>query len=227
MKRYLACFARAFVYGLWSGLLPLGLVVHAESLFLPNTEGMHPRSNSPRMLYSPPRPQQIGDLVTIKVDESAKRQNKSTLQIQKDSSFDENTTTVLGNAAGELLSKFGVGGLSKYLQLPNLGGITNANTTNSQGTVTQNETFSDKITCQVVQVLPNGNLMVQGRKTLAYAKEKSDVYVTGIINPYFLNSENEISSQRVSNMQIVVAGQGIISRSQNDSIFSKIMSKVQ
>jgi flagellar basal body L-ring protein FlgH len=53
------------------------------------------------------------------------------------------------------------------------------------------------------------------------------VYVTGIVNPYFLNSENEISSHKVANMQIVVAGQGIISRSQHDSIFSKIMSKFQ
>jgi flagellar L-ring protein precursor FlgH len=79
----------------------------------------------------------------------------------------------------------------------------------------------------VVQVLPNGNLMIQGRKTIAFAKEKADVYITGIVNPYFLNSENEIASQQVANMQVVVSGDGIISRTQNDSIFSKIMSKVQ
>ena len=201
--------------------------VKAESLFLPNTNGMHPRANAPRMLYSPPRPQQIGDLVTIKVEESTKRQNKNTMQIQKDSSFDENTSTVVSNAATTLANTFGVGGLAKFAQLPNLGGITNSNTTNSQGTATQNQSFNDMFTCQVVQVLPNGNLMVQGRKTIAFSKEKTDVYVTGIVNPYFLNSENQISSQKVANMQIVVAGQGIISRSQNDSIFSKLMSKFQ
>ncbi len=201
--------------------------VQAESLFLPNTNGMHPRANAPRMLYSPPRPQQVGDLVTIKVEESTKRQNKNTIQIQKDSTFDENTSTVVSNAATTLANTFGLGGLSRFAQLPNLGGIVNNNTTNSQGTATQNQSFNDMFTCQVVQVLPNGNLMVQGRKTIAFSKEKTDVYVTGIVNPYFLNSENQISSQKVANMQIVVAGQGIISRSQNDSIFSKIMSKFQ
>jgi flagellar L-ring protein precursor FlgH len=202
-------------------------LVQAESLFLPNTAGMHPRANAPRMLYSPPRPQQIGDLVTIKVEETTKRQNKNTIQIQKDSSFDENTSTVVSNAASTLANTFGIGGLAKFAQLPNLGGITNSNVINSQGTATQNQSFNDMFTCQVVQVLPNGNLMVQGRKTMAFSKEKTDVYVTGIVNPYFLNSENEISSRKVANMQIVVAGQGIISRSQNDSIFSKIMSKFQ
>ena len=188
---------------------------------------MHPRANAPRMLYSPPRPQQIGDLVTIKVEETTKRQNKNTIQIQKDSTFDENTSTVVSNAASTLANTFGIGGLAKFAQLPNLGGITNSNVINSQGTATQNQSFNDMFTCQVVQVLPNGNLMVQGRKTMAFSKEKTDVYVTGIVNPYFLNSENEISSRKVANMQIVVAGQGIISRSQNDSIFSKIMSKFQ
>jgi flagellar L-ring protein precursor FlgH len=203
------------------------LTADAESLFMPNTQGMHPRANAPRMLYSPPRSQQIGDLVTIKIDEASKRQNRSALQIQKDSGFNENTTEVLGNAAGVILDKFKVGGLAKYLQLPSLGGIENSNRNNSQGTVTQNTSFTDYVTCQVVQVLPNGNLMIQGRKTIAFAKEKADVYITGIVNPYFLNSENEIASQQVANMQVVVSGDGIISRTQNDSIFSKIMSKVQ
>lgn len=217
----------ALVFVLFATLNSPILTVDAESLFMPNTQGMHPRANAPRMLYSPPRSQQIGDLVTIKIDEASKRKNQSTLQIQKDSSFDENTTEVLGNAAGVILDKFKVGGLAKYLQLPNLGGIENSSGNNSQGTVTQNSSFSDYVTCQVVQVLPNGNLMIQGRKTIAFAKEKADVYITGIVNPYFLNSENEISSQQVANMQVVVAGDGIVSRTQNDSIFSKIMSKVQ
>ncbi len=217
----------ALVFVLFATLNSPILTVDAESLFMPNTQGMHPRANAPRMLYSPPRSQQIGDLVTIKIDEASKRKNQSTLQIQKDSSFDENTTEVLGNAAGVILDKFKVGGLAKYLQLPNLGGIENSSGNNSQGTVTQNSSFSDYVTCQVVQVLPNGNLMIQGRKTIAFAKEKADVYITGIVNPYFLNSENEISSRQVANMQVVVAGDGIVSRTQNDSIFSKIMSKVQ
>jgi flagellar L-ring protein precursor FlgH len=220
--------SRFFVVALLLSSLLNGIAsVQAESLYLPNTEGMHPRANAPRMLYSPPRPQQVGDLVTIKVEESTKRQNKNTIQIQKDSSFDENTSIVVSNAASTLANTFGIGGLAKFAQLPNLGGITNSNVTNSQGTATQNQSFNDMFTCQVVQVLPNGNLMVQGRKTMAFSKEKTDVYVTGIVNPYFLNSENEISSHKVANMQIVVAGQGIISRSQNDSIFSKIMSKFQ
>ncbi|MFN7310236.1 MAG: flagellar basal body L-ring protein FlgH [Vampirovibrionales bacterium] len=220
--------SRFFVMALLLSSLLNGIAsVQAESLYLPNTEGMHPRANAPRMLYSPPRPQQIGDLVTIKVEESTKRQNKNTIQIQKDSTFNENTSTVLSNAASTLANTFGVGGLARFAQLPNLGGIVNNNVINNQGTATQNQSFNDTFTCQVVQVLPNGNLMVQGRKTMAFSKEKTDVYVTGIVNPYFLNSENEISSQKVANMQIVVAGQGIISRSQNDSIFSKIMSKFQ
>jgi flagellar L-ring protein FlgH len=215
-----------------AGLLGLLLfavapVVMAESLFLPNTEGLHPRANAPRMLYSPPRPQQVGDLLTIRLEEESERQNQSTTQIQKENEFNENTSQVLNTAVSDVLARFGGGKWADYLRLPSLGGIANSNSNRSQGNVVQKQIFEDTISCQVMQVLPNGNLMVQGRKTIAHAKEKTDFYVTGIVNPYFLNSENEISSQKVGNLQVMVAGNGIITRSQNDGIISKIMSYVQ
>jgi|GEM_PF-537162 len=200
----------------------------SESLFAPLQGGLHPRSNAPRMLYSPPRPQQIGDLVTINIEEVSKREGLSTLQLQKQNQIEENTSTVLNNAATDILGRFsGMGRLAELIRLPNLGGINNQNNNRSQAAIVQRSLFEDTITCQVVQVMPNGNLMVQGRKTMAHAKERTDYYVTGIVNPYFLNSQNQISSKQVANMQVLVAGKGIITRSQNDGVASKIMSYVQ
>jgi flagellar L-ring protein FlgH len=225
-KQGLFCFT-SLSFMCFSVLLGSLMVAKAESLFLPNTEGMHPRANAPRMLFSPPRPQQVGDLLTIRLEEVSERQNQSTTQIQKQTEFDENTSSVLNTAVSDVLGRFGGGSWAKYVNLPSLGGISNSNNNRSQGNVVQKQMFTDVISCQVMQVLPNGNLMVQGRKTIAHAKEKTDFYVTGIVNPYFLNSENEISSQKVANMQVMVAGNGIITRSQNDGIISKIMSYVQ
>ena len=70
--------------------------------------------------------------------------------------IEENTSTVLNNAVGEVLSRFGggLGRLADYVRLPNLGGIENSNNNRSQANITQNTLFEDNITCQVVQVLP-------------------------------------------------------------------------
>ena len=190
----------------------------AESLFVANTEGLHPRSGAPRMLFSPPRPQQVGDLVTIRINEQSQRQNQNQIQIQKQTEFNETTSSVVNNAVSNVLGRIGLGGLSEYAEIPSLGGIENDNNNRTQATIQQVQVFSDTVTCQVVQVLPNGNLLVQGRKTLAYAKEKSDYYVSGIVNPYFLNSENEIESTKVANMQVIVAGKGVVSRAQSVSV---------
>ena len=46
--------------------------------------------------------------------------------------------------------------------------------------------------------------------------------ITGIVNPFYLNQQNEINSTQVANFQILMGGKGVITRQQNDSIFRKV-----
>jgi flagellar L-ring protein precursor FlgH len=83
--------------------------------------------------------------------------------------------------------------------------------------------LGDKIACQVVQQLPNGNLSVQGKKTIVNGNERMDFIVTGVVDPRWLNVNGEIYSYNVSNLQFALSGRGSISRSQNEGIFNRFI----
>ena len=83
--------------------------------------------------------------------------------------------------------------------------------------------FGDQIAVQVVQQLPNGNLAVQGKKTLVNGNERMDFIVTGVVDPRWLNVDGEISSHNVSNLQFALSGRGTISRNQNEGIFNRFI----
>ena len=83
--------------------------------------------------------------------------------------------------------------------------------------------MGDRIACQVVQQLPNGNLSVQGKKTLVNGNEIVDFIVTGVVDPRWLNVDGEIYSYNVSNLQFALSGRGAVSRSLNEGIFNRFI----
>jgi flagellar L-ring protein precursor FlgH len=204
-------------------LCALPFSAQAESLFKPSAyPALPPMVGTPRMLYSPPRPSQIGDLVTVLVREKSKRQNKTQFQVQKQQTASSNTPQIINGVVKAALTTAKLAGVAPYLTLPTVGDTTNDNNNRSQSNITQDFELQDAITCQVVQVLPNGNLVVQGRKSSAMAKERTEVFVTGVVNPYFLDVSNQIESSKVANLQVMVAGQGPATRSQNDGLLTKM-----
>jgi flagellar L-ring protein precursor FlgH len=58
--------------------------------------------------------------------------------------------------------------------------------------------------------LPNGNLVIQGRKEIAINSEKQVILVRGVIRPDDLSPVNSIPSDRVSRMEILVNGKGVV-----------------
>ena len=83
--------------------------------------------------------------------------------------------------------------------------------------------LGDKIAVQVVQQLPNGNLSVQGKKTLVNGNERLDFVVTGVVDPRWLNVDGEIYSYNVSNLQFALSGRGTVSRSQSEGIINRFV----
>ena len=82
-------------------------------------------------------------------------------------------------------------------------------------------TLTDKVVAQVVQVLPNGNLLVQGKKSLVNQNERVDLIVSGIVDPKWINQSGEILSSHIANLQFAMNGTGTVSRGQNEGILDK------
>lgn len=196
----------------------------AESLFRVTTKYNSQEPLRPRSLFTPPISQEVGDLVTITVAETASDVTNAELKVTRAQVLNQNGSSMFNNLVGFMLGKVGLnsGPIRNTLSAPNFNGLNNSNTMDSKAETTRTTNISDSITCQVVQVLPNGDLMVQGQKTLQANKERGNLMVTGIVKPFYLDRNNQISSKQVANFQMLQGGKGVISRQQTDGIANKI-----
>lgn len=213
--------------GIALSLLFLGIsgqgLSFGESLFRATASYSDDSHFTPRSLFTVPRPTQIGDVVTVTVDETTVQNIQLQLQINKSHTMEENGSTLFNNAYRFYAGKIPfVRGDKLHDIVPSFNGLNDDNQLQTQVQSTKSVRFKDTIACQVVQILPNGYLLIQGKKSVMFGKERSDLFVTGMVNPYYVDKNNTISSRQVGNMQFLMSGKGTISRQQNDGIASKL-----
>ncbi len=180
--------------------------IQAESLFSLNAS--QNATIEPKALYSSVRARGVGDLVSIVIDEAPTMADSGTYSTSKSSSLAENLTTAL-NTIFKTKLKGALDGTNGQLDV-------------SGGTqLTRSLSLSDIVVAQVVQVLPNGNLLVQGKKSLVNQNERLDLIISGIVDPKWINQAGEISSSQVANLQFAMNGAGTVSRGQNEGILDR------
>lgn len=182
--------------------------VSAESLFTLGATQHY--QGVPRSLFGGVQARQIGDLISIVMSETISLNDNLSYSSQKESSTTDSFTSFLKDwlHLSSLKTSDGYGG---------------SNAVTNSATGSRAMTLGDKIAVQVVQQLPNGNLNVQGKKTIVNGNERMDFIVTGVIDPRWLNEDGEIYSYRVANLQFALSGRGAISRSQNEGIFNRFV----
>ena len=183
----------------------------AESLFSLNAS--QNALIEPRALYSTVRARGVGDLVSIVMAEAPKLTDVGTLSTSKSSSLAENFTKAI-NTIFKTKLKGALDGTNGDLKV--------SGSTNVQRTISVNDT----VVAQVVQVLPNGNLLVQGKKTLVNQNERVDLIISGVVDPKWINQSGEISSAHVANLQFAMNGTGTVSRGQNEGVLNRAIRSV-
>lgn len=181
-------------------------LAHGESLFSLNAS--QSSMIEPRALFSSVRARGVGDLVSIVIDEAPAMSDTGTYSTSKSNSITENFTTAL-NTIFKTKFKGALDGTNGDIDV---GGSTQLARTMS---------LADTIVAQVVQVLPNGNLLVQGKKSLVNQNERMDLIISGIVDPKWINQSGEILSSQVANLQFAMNGSGTVSRGQNEGILDK------
>lgn len=181
---------------------------NAESLFtLGATQNYQ---GTPRSLFGGVQAHQIGDLISIRMAENVSVSDNLTFSSAKESNTTDSFTSFLKDwfHLSFLKPASGYGGSNEV-----------SNTAAGQRALS----MGDRIACQVVQQLPNGNLGIQGKKTLVNGNERVDFIVTGVVDPRWLNVDGEVYSYNVSNLQFALSGRGAVSRSQNEGIFNRFI----
>ncbi len=181
--------------------------VCAESLYVLGTSQSF--YAEPKSLFGGVRARSVGDVVTIILNETISFNDSLNYTADRSSNTVDNFT----NLINKILPGTPLNG-----QINNFGGSNTVDsTTSNQRTLGVN----DSVTVQVVQLLPNGNLMVQGKKTLVNGTERVDLLVSGVVDPRFINQSGQVNSRNVANFQFALAGKGSVSRAGNEGIINR------
>jgi len=146
------------------------------------------------------RARRVGDIVTILVQEKASAVSSGTVKTQRNSSVQSNIA-----AAGGITRAVG--------PLANLAKAGTNTALDGQGATTRDTTLTATISAVVTQVLPNGNLVIQGTKNVKINSENQILGLRGIVRPVDLTTTNVVSSDRVAQMELQVNGKGVVADS--------------
>jgi flagellar L-ring protein FlgH len=160
-------------------------------------------SNEARGFFKDQRAHRIGDILTviITIDDSAKISNATTRK--RSAANEANIGTSLGSVFGSNVPGVDVdatGGIST-------GG---AMSDGGNGSVNRSESLQTNVAVVVTQVLPNGNLVIEGRQEVRVNFEVRDLIIAGIVRPEDIGSDNTIMSEKIAEARIAYGGRGQI-----------------
>src|SRR5215467_10492600 len=156
--------------------------------------------NGSRAFFKDQRARQIGDILTVTVNFTDKAAIANETQRSRSNTEDSGISDFLGskkikNPATSLLP----------------GRILTADSTMSndgKGSVNRQEALQTNVAAVVTQVLPNGNLVVEGKQEIRVNFEMRELIVAGIVRPEDIQSDNTIDSTKIAEARIAYGGRG-------------------
>ncbi|KJC35126.1 flagellar L-ring protein FlgH [Bradyrhizobium sp. LTSP849] len=171
----------------------------------PEVASYNPNSlwrNGSRAFFKDQRATHVGDLLTVTVNITDKANIANETQRSRTNSEDSGITDFIG--AKTL-------GAQAQKVLP--GRILTADSTASsdgKGSVNRQEALQTNVAAVVTQVLPNGNLVVEGKQEIRVNFEIRELVVAGIVRPEDIQSDNTIDSSKIAQARIAYGGRGQI-----------------
>jgi flagellar L-ring protein precursor FlgH len=150
-----------------------------------------------------------GDIVTINVVESSTASKNAATKTSRASDLEAGWSGVLAKLGGEW-----VGTQQK---------VNFANNFDGKGETTRSSQLSAYITAQVIQVMPNGYLVIQGNRQVRVNNENQIINVQGMIRTEDITSTNIILSTYVADAKIELLGEGVISDKQRPGWLARIL----
>jgi len=159
------------------------------SIYQPTAYGNYP-------LFEDRRPRNVGDIVTIIIQE------KTNAEKSVDTSTDRSSTTTLG------MDVMPQSMLPNVLNSKNDMNATGGNKMEGKGSSSADNTFTGTITTTVIGVLPNGNLQIAGQKQIAINRGSEYIRFSGVVDPRSITSANTVLSTQVADAKMEYRSKG-------------------
>ena len=150
-------------------------------------------------LFEDRRPRQVGDILTVVLNEEVRATKSSRANASRQSSAS------LGfEQLPEVIDKLAEYGFD----------ISSDSEFNGAGGASANNSFTGTITVTVQDVLPNGNLLVSGERQIAINQGTEHIRLTGVVQPRSITTQNRVASTEVASARIEYLGDGYIDAAQ-------------
>jgi flagellar L-ring protein FlgH len=162
--------------------------------------------NGSRAFFKDQRAHQVGDILTVKVNINDTAQFQDQTQVQRTSTEDSGITNFLG--ANTIKTP-------ATAVLP--GSLITADTntqSNANGTINRQDQLATNIAAVVTQVLPNGNMVIEGKQEVRLNSEMRELLVAGVVRPEDIDSDNTIDLPKIAEARLAYGGKGTISNIQ-------------
>jgi flagellar L-ring protein precursor FlgH len=162
---------------------------------------------------------QPGDIITVNVDESIKASTTSNTNTKKESGVQSEAS----EANNEFLTakKPGLNVIPKE-RLPNWD-ISAKNETKTRGQTQRVAQLKTAVSCIVTKVMDNGNVMIEGEKTLSMNREDCRLTVSGVVRMRDVTPANTIESNQIANASVLLKGKGPLWNNQRRGLVTRFL----
>ncbi len=163
--------------------------------------------NGSRAFFKDQRANQIGDLLTVevKITDKAKIGNAT-----KRSRTNKDNLGLGGSLGAHAWSNFIPREITGNGDPTNIAAATSDSSSAGSGEVDRSEDITTTVAAVVLQVLPNGNLVIEGRQEIRVNFEVRELLVAGIVRPADISANNTITSDKIAEARIAYGGRGQI-----------------
>jgi len=175
---------------------------------------------SSRSIFSDRRASKIGDILTVLVQENSTASKKNSTSTSKNNSQDASVSTFLygaGSGVSALLSRGGSMPALKY---------SSKNSFDGGGTIDNSQNLVTSVAVRVIDVLPNGNLLIEGKRETTFSGEKQNAVLHGVVRVDDIFSNNTIFSYNIADAKVEIISKGKLSDNERRGWFTYLWNKL-
>ncbi|MFA5479221.1 MAG: flagellar basal body L-ring protein FlgH [Candidatus Muiribacteriota bacterium] len=165
------------------------------------------QNSTQKSFYTEEKAHRIGDILTVFISEAASASQTATKNTSRDYSASMNAGTgfldVVGGASA--------GSKNQY---------------SGKGSTVASNNVNATVSVKVTEVLPNGNLVVEGQRFINVNNDIQEILLTGEVRPRDVSTENTVDSRLLADAKIIYKGKGEIARTQKPNIFQRILGSI-
>lgn len=176
------------------------------------------RDDTSRSMFVDKRACAVGDIITIVVQENSTANKNDETKTERQSSLTAAITSFLypGSAAPALL---------RQGQLPAMA-YNSDQKHDGTGSIAKSESMVAQIAVRVIDALPNGNLVIEGKRDTSFGGEHQTIVLRGVVRAYDVTASNTVLSYNVADATIQIISHGTVTDTTNKGWFGRMWDKL-